>query len=228
MQTSTEAPEKSLLEVPKLNLGCGPVQPNGWVNIDGSNRARLACWIPLLDRLLTKFGLISPTEFGPHIKICNLFKPLPYKDNTVSAIYAGEVWEHFEYPDAERLTAESYRVLAPGGVLRVCVPDGVQFWKRYLEIIDRVAAQPSESRDPQPLHDHIQMYFSEICTRRIWFGSMGHTHKWQFDEYQLVHLFELQGFNDVSRMSFHESRIPDVSQVERSDFLIVEGVKPLR
>ena len=22
---------------PKLNLGCGPVQPEGWINIDGSN-----------------------------------------------------------------------------------------------------------------------------------------------------------------------------------------------
>jgi hypothetical protein len=29
----------------------------------------------------------------------------------------------------------------------------------------------------------------------------------------------------VERMPFHVSRIPDISSVERSDFLILEGVK---
>lgn len=69
------------------------------------------------------------------------------------------------------------------------------------------------------------MYFREICTRKKWFGSMGHTHKWQFDEVQLIALLEQCGFEEVARMRFHESRIEDVDLVERSDFLIVEGVK---
>jgi hypothetical protein len=55
---------------------------------------------------------------------------------------------------------------------------------------------------------------------------MGHTHKWQYDEIKLVDLFESRGFVEVARMPFHSSRIPDVAAVERSNFLIVEGVKP--
>ena len=211
---------------PKLNLGCGPVQPRGWINIDGSHRARFAKKLWWLDQPLTRLGVLPPTEFGRQVTVCNLFKPLPFASNTVACIYAGELWEHFEYPDAVSLTAECFRVLVPGGVLRVCVPDGPAFWRKYLTLHDAMMARPKETRSAKPLRDHVALYFREIYTRKRILGSMGHTHKWQFDEVQLVELFEDRGFSPVARMQFHKSRIDDVSLVERSDFLIVEGVKP--
>jgi predicted SAM-dependent methyltransferase len=210
---------------PKINLGCGPVQPEGWVNIDGSNRAWLASRFSIIDRSLVKLGVLSPTEFGPHIKIHNLFKPLPFADNSIGCIYAGEVWEHFEYDDTVRLTAECLRVLAPGGVLRICVPDGPSFWQRYLDLYNQEIAKPKGSRSAEALRAHVRMYFNDILTRRVWFASVGHKHKWQFDEIQMTDLFEKTGFVEVSRMPFHQSRIPDVAKVERSDYCIVEGCK---
>ena len=125
-----------------------------------------------------------------------------------------------------RLTTECFRVLASGGVLRVCVPDGPAFWSKYLKAYDRIRSQPKEERSAQPLIELIAMYFREICTRKRILGSMGHTHKWQFDEIQLVELFEQSGFAEAARMPYHQSRIADVTLVERSNFLIVEGVKP--
>lgn len=209
----------------KLNLGCGPVQPSGWVNIDGSNRAKFASRLWPLDRALVKLGLMAQTEFGPHVRVRNLSRPLPYADESVSCIYAGELWEHFEYPAAERLTQECLRVLAPGGVLRVCVADGPAFWKRYLELCEEEMKRPRETRSAGRLHQHVETYFKQIATRRTWLGSLGHTYKWQYDEFQLVELLEDCGFTSVERMAFHRSRIPDVDQVERADLLIVEGVK---
>ncbi len=211
---------------PKLNLGCGPVQPAGWVNVDGSGRAKLAAWLPWVDRLCVKLKVLPPTEFGPHVRIHNLTRPLPYPANSVACVYAGEVWEHFEYPDAVRLTAECVRLLAPGGVLRVCVPDGAAFWANYLALYREQMARPKATRTAAPLREQVAKYFRDICTRKRWVGSMGHVHKWQFDEVQLVELFEACGLTGVRRMPFHDSRIPDVAGVERSDFLIVEGVKP--
>ena len=210
----------------KLNLGCGPVQPSGWVNIDGSRRAWLAARFGWLDHLLVRAGLLSPTEFGPWVRVHDLLKPLPFASGTVSCIYSGELWEHFELADAVRLTRECHRVLAPGGALRICVPDGAAFWRRYLEIYDEEMAKPTDARAAKRLRDHVQLYFNDIATRRIWLGSLGHTHKWQFDEVQLLQLVRDAGFAEIRRMRFHESRIPDVERVERSDFLIVEGVKP--
>lgn len=208
----------------KLNLGCGPVQPEDWTNVDGSNRAKLASKLPWLDSLLQKVGIIGETEFGPHIDILDLSKTLPYENNSIDAIYAGELWEHFEYAKAEHLTRECARVLKPGGILRVCVPDCEEIWSTYLNLVQQEKNKPADQRSDKEIVKHVQMYFDDICTSRIWFGSMGHTHKWNYDEVQLVSLFERCGFQSVERGKFHQSRIEDVQKVERSDFLIVEGV----
>ena len=225
-KSATVILERKNLDTKKLNLGCGPIQPDGWINIDGSNRAILASKFSLLDKILCKLGILAHTEFSSKTTVHDLFKPLPYKDDSVAAIYAGELWEHFEYSDAERLTGECFRVLEPGGVLRVCVPDGVEFWTNYLDKFNSEMEKSKEQRSAKPLREHIQMYFNEICTRKSLFKSMGHTHKWQYDEIQLIDLLESKGFKSVERKKFHESNISDVKLVERSDFLIVEGVKP--
>jgi len=214
-----------LPEGDKLNLGCGPVHAAGWINIDGSNRAYLASHLNQIDCLLVKFGLIPPTEFCKSTKYHNLFKRLPYPDNSVACIYAGELWEHFEYEDASNLTKECYRILRPKGVLRVRVPDSPAFWERYLHLYREEMSKPRNERKAKPLIEHTQMFFNDICTRKKYLGSMGHTHKWNFDEVQLVEMFEMSGFIHVERMQFRESRIPDVDRVEVSGFLIVEGVK---
>jgi predicted SAM-dependent methyltransferase len=215
----------SLPSGPRLNLGCGPVQPAGWINIDGSHRAFLASRLNRLDRLLVRSGLIPSTEFNKQTKYRNLFKGLPYPDNSVACIYAGELWEHFEYPDASALTRESFRVLKPQGVLRVCVPDGPSFWGKYLQLYQEELSKPRDVRASKKLVQHVQLFFNDICTKRIYLGSMGHTHKWNFDEVQLIEMFEVNGFSEVERMTFHSSRIPEIADVERADFLIVEGVK---
>jgi SAM-dependent methyltransferase len=219
-------PEEARASLPRLNLGCGPVQPSGWTNIDGSNRAWLASRLWPLDRLLVGLGLLPRTEFGRHVRVLDLLKPLPFADGSVESVYAGEVWEHFELADAMRLTAECFRVLAPGGRLRLCVPDGAVFWQRYLDMYGEQMALPRSQRSGAGLRRQVQLYFHDIATRRIWLGSIGHTHKWQFDEVQLVELLETAGFTAVERMPFHLSGIEGIDAVERSDFLIVEGVKP--
>lgn len=210
----------------KVNLGCGPIQPEGWVNVDGSNRAWLASRLWPLDRALVALGVLPKTEFGRNVKVHDLFKPLPFADGSVACVYAGELWEHFEYADAAKLTAECFRAMAPGAVLRLCVPDGIAFWERYLQLHREQLDRAPGTRSAESLRAHVQLFFNDIATRRIWLGSMGHTHKWQFDEVQLVDLLENAGFTGVQRMPFRSSRIPDVEAVERSDFLIVEGRKP--
>jgi hypothetical protein len=101
----------------------------------------------------------------------------------------------------------------------------VHFWRRYLEIYDEMQAKPRGERSEKPLVDHTHLYFRDICTRKSWFGSIGHKHKWQYDDLQLIRLLESHGFSQVERMEYRISRIKDIDKLERSDFLIVEGVK---
>ncbi|MHB8253847.1 MAG: class I SAM-dependent methyltransferase [Acidiferrobacter sp.] len=209
----------------KVNLGCGPVINNNWVNVDGSRRSWLATHAWPLDRLLVGLRLIPPTAFNPSVTYHNLCRPLPWRTGSIAAIYAGEVWEHLEYEDAKRLTQECHRVLKTGGVLRLCVPDGVEFWERYLAIFAEQKSRDRPARDVARLRQHVQMYFDDICTKPPRLQSFGHFHKWQYDEVQLIDLFERCQFQEVARERFGVSRISDIAALERSDFLIVEGVK---
>lgn len=209
----------------KLNLGCGPVQPASWVNIDGSNRAWLAKRLSCLDKLLVKLKILQPTEFSKEITFLDLTKGLPYADNTVACIYAGELFEHFKQDDAVKLLAECFRSLSPSGVMRICVPDGPDFWRKYMRLFDEEISKERQQRSAEKLRRHIKMFFDDICTEKLVLKSMGHTHKWQYDEIQLTELFEISGFQEVERMAFHQSRIPGIRDIERSDFLIIEGIK---
>ena len=82
----------------KLHLGCGDVDLPGFVNID-----------------------VSP---APHVHHVRRVERLPlFADGTVDLIYASHVLEHFPHESVVGVLSEWRRVLKPGGVLRLSVPD---------------------------------------------------------------------------------------------------------
>jgi predicted SAM-dependent methyltransferase len=82
----------------KLHLGCGVKQIPGWFHVD-------ALEMPHIDHVgrVDELGFIS--------------------DNTVELIYACHVLEHFGRNTYKQALTEWHRVLAPGGRLRLAVPD---------------------------------------------------------------------------------------------------------
>lgn len=215
------------MSVVKLNLGCGHIQPKGWINVDGSNRAWLASKLPWMDSLLVRSRLAPPTEFNRQTVYANLLKPFPWSTASAAAIFMGDVLEHFTPEQGKHLVQESFRVLAPGGIVRLRTPDHARFWRNYVTEHDAMLAKPREEWTAEYTR-WIRMYFDDICIRRPkpW-RSMGHFHKWGYDEVGIVMLLEASGFVDVRRMPFQQSAIPDIESVERREDLSVEGVKPL-
>jgi predicted SAM-dependent methyltransferase len=209
-----------------LNLGCGHVTPAGWINVDGSNRAWLASQLPFVDRTLVALKLVPPTEFARGIQFADFFQRLPWNDDTADAVYMGEVLEHFTQEDGRRLLAECFRILKPGGVLRLRVPDNARFWQNYLQEYQAIKAKPRGEWTTAHAR-WVSMFFRDICVRPPKsFHSMGHYHKWMYDDVSLILQLEEQGYRAVERAAFHESRIPEIQAVEVRDDLIVEGVKP--
>ena len=49
--------------------------------------------------------------------------PLPYDDNTADEIRASHILEHFGYTEVPPVVSEWFRVLKPGGIIKVAVPD---------------------------------------------------------------------------------------------------------
>lgn len=90
----------------KLHLGCGKRNIPGFVHIDAVD-------YPHVDHVST----IDSLSFIP--------------DGSVELIYNCHVLEHFKRRDVERVLREWYRVLKPGGVLRISVPDFAKLSELY-------------------------------------------------------------------------------------------------
>ena len=57
--------------------------------------------------------------------------PLKINDDCVDGIFTEHVLEHLTYDQVERLLKECYRILKPGGIIRIIVPDVSIFIEKY-------------------------------------------------------------------------------------------------
>lgn len=99
-----------------LNLGCGKrfsVKPC-WKNIDYYS-------------------------IDPHVQAHNLLDGIPFGDFTFDAVYHSNVLEHFTRIDGKDFLTECFRVLKPGGVLRVVVPDMEDICREYFTAIKKAS-----------------------------------------------------------------------------------------
>ena len=106
-------PEGSLL----LNVGSGDIKWPGWVSVD----SHVGGWID--------------KESKPDV-LCDI-KSLPYADNTVDAIAAVHVFEHFYYWEIKGVLAEWKRVLKPGGKLILELPCMDKVFKYISMMLER-------------------------------------------------------------------------------------------
>lgn len=97
----------------KLNLGSGDKPISGFANIDRRTGGEVYPLTPV-DIDVTHFG--SPDGYRE-------FKPGGYGDATVDEVRASHILEHFPHTETEAVLAEWVRVLKPGGVIKIAVPN---------------------------------------------------------------------------------------------------------
>lgn len=90
----------------RLHLGCGKRVIPGWTNID--------CF--------AADGIAFECDFRD---------PLPFTNDSVSMLYSEHVLEHLHEEEAHGLLHECFRVLSPGGYIRLGVPDAEIFISAY-------------------------------------------------------------------------------------------------
>lgn len=224
----------------KLHLGCGLNTPEGWLNVDGSWNARLARY-GWLRQLLGALRLVPEevlnTPWSGKIYFHDLRKPLPFSDSSFTEVYASHLLEHLYLEEAKRLLLECYRVLSPDGVLRVVVPDLKEIVQDYIHAGDWPSG---DGQDDLPAADELNR---RLLLRQPDPGRRGffyrlyssmfdfHSHKWMYDADSLIYYFNWAGFIEVSEMGFNDSRIADISMIEKGERVLngegicVEGIK---
>ena len=92
----------------RLHLGCGDIDYPGFVNIDGRP--------------------------APHVhRLQRIDKLDAFADQSASLIYACHCLEHFGFRQVPLVMKEWRRVLKPGGIVRISVPDFDHLVNLYLE-----------------------------------------------------------------------------------------------
>lgn len=173
----------------KLQLGSGGNRIPGWINSDIDPRAEM---------------------------IAILGWPLPFRRASLQRIYMEHVLEHVSYSTAVRFLAEARRVLEPGGVIRIAVPDLEDLCRGYL--LDDWRQRFDWVKWPQ---------FAFIQTRaqmlNMGFRWWGHSHL--YDREEMARVLREAGFREFEFVERGASRHEDLRGLETrlDSTLVVEA-----
>jgi SAM-dependent methyltransferase len=195
-----------------LNLACGTRTDWTWNNLDFSPYATLRRH-PLLASVMYAVGLLSDQRLerletiDPGIIRWNLARGIPFEDASFDLVYHSHFLEHLDRLVAVRHLRECQRVLKPGGILRIVVPDLEAIVRKYCETMEEPDA-----------HEHaIKQLFDQMVrtestgpneqkpwvrrVERLLRGnpySTGENHRWMYDRHTLGRVLTELGFEEVS------------------------------
>jgi SAM-dependent methyltransferase len=230
--------DPSLTRIVAVNVGCGtfPCQRPGWENLDKAFNARLRN-LPRLRRFLGSLRLLpgSQDPWPKNLRTHDVRKGLPYEDNCLLYLYSSHCFEHLYRDQARRFLGECLRVLKPGGILRLVVPDLELLIRQYTHAGQ---GQDQNARGELPADAFVRqlLMVRESAPLGIvdrWFKPIlgKHTiHCWAYDWQSLRARLLEAGFTNVRRCSYLESSIPDIEFLDlaekKDESLYVEGSKP--
>jgi predicted SAM-dependent methyltransferase len=199
-------------EVLKLQVGSGPHFLEGWLNTD-----------------------INPdlSRRGGNSVFLDARKPFPFGDETFDYVFCEHLIEHLEYRTGIRMLRECFRVLKPGGKIRISTPDLGFLLELYnprkTELQERYISRAVEVNLPA-----IRIP-EDVFVINNFFRAWGH--KFIYDYKVLKRAMESVGFvavtpqkvgdssdRNLAAMEFHGDVIGE--EFNRLETLVVEGRKP--
>lgn len=193
----------------RINLGCGTAVLPGFDNIDNSPSVFLARH-PGLKTLLYRLGLIPKRQYEIQwprdILWQDASRRLRYADASVDRIYSSHFLEHLRRETGVRVLRECRRVLKPGGLFRLVVPDLAYHAQLYL---DRTRRLLEEQRLDRSAHDAFlnTVHGGYLDRRRS-------AHYYMYDWPTLALLLGETGFCEIRRRSFQESDDPELGRLD--------------
>ncbi len=209
-----------------LNLGCGTKTSPYTMNIDWSIHGRLRenrigrRLAPLILNEERRKRFLGMDEVVVH----DLRRGIPAPTRSVDAVYHSHVLEHIDREKVPGFLDEVRRVLRPGGIHRVVVPDLERYARQYLESLE-LALEDSQARahhDATVSRLILQMVRREAAgtsqqppfqrrLENLLLGDArkrGETHMWMWDRVNLPEALDRAGFRDVRIVDWQTSRIP--------------------
>lgn len=182
----------------KLNIGCGHHVKDGWLNVD-----------------------LLPTQGAYYM---NAAQPFPLADETFRFVFSEHLFEHLSYEGGKNMLHEAYRILKPGGTLRIALPT--------LEFLQALLNNPEGEQEKRYIlwslkqynrklyEDFLNSSMSDIVSfvvnmfMREWGHQMLYTHS------SLKHMLKQVGFKDIQEVRINESIFEELQGLEEHGNII--------
>jgi SAM-dependent methyltransferase len=195
-----------------VNVGSGSEGFEGWVNIDSSPGRNVTC-------------------------VRDSRTALPLATDSARGIFTEHFLEHLDYyEEAPRFLKECRRVLRPGGMLRIIVPDGGKYLESYCEgnlstmasFSPLLRLDPDSDEAPFSIEKDVLPFRTKMEVVNFHFRQSGQ-HRFSYDFETLKQSLEECGFESIARADFQITRLPGLA-IDKADrfpeSLVVEAIVP--
>jgi SAM-dependent methyltransferase len=147
--------------------------------------------------------------------VADIRKKLFFKDRSFKGVYSSHTLEHLTPNDSLKLLREIYRILLPGGVVRICVPDIEQYCKFYF------------NKKFSTINKFRQIYKKGYVA--MWNNFQNNHHLSCYDFECLKMFLKKAGFNNIRKLRYSRSQDQLLSRLDKYsrswNSLYVEGTK---
>ena len=178
-------------EIKRLNWGCGSWVEKGWINSDIKD------------------------EYNPEI-VCDIRNGLPLEDGEIDYAVSVHALPEFTVAEIVPVLQELQRVIKPGGVLRLVLPD----------LLKGIAAYQRGDRDYFLIPDKdARLLGAKLIMQLFWYGYSKTSFTSEFIEEMLLKA----GFREVRHCAYKETKSawPEIIELDNreAESLYVEGYK---
>lgn len=179
--------------VRKLQIGAQCNSINGWLNVDILPKDRQTAYM-------------------------DATKPFPFNTNSFDFIFSEHMIEHISFKEGEFMLKECYRVLKPGGKIRISTPN--------LAFLIALYTAPKEQLHQEYVSESVKRYFKsdvpmlDTIVINNFFRDWGH--QFIHDYKSLSHLLEKAGFKNSKLCQVGKSNDPVLSDLEKHGLEVSE------